>query len=186
MSKLQIDTAEVFEPLLVPARYKGAIGERGSGKSLFFAGLLVKDCLREPGEFGEGMRAVCIREVQKSLKDSAKRLVEDKLATFGLGKADSFKVYREVIQTPKDGVITFQGMQDHTAESIKSLEKFKRAWREKPMHSRLGQLALSSVTEWISAMIRRRTLSSLILEKALLSSTPCDEARNCINVNSSF
>jgi phage terminase large subunit len=35
-----------------------------------------------------------------------------------------------VIETPGDGVIIFQGMQDHTAESIKSLEGFKRAWVE--------------------------------------------------------
>lgn len=77
-----------------------------------------------------GLRSVCIREVQKSLKDSAKRLIEDKLGEHGLGEADGFKVFREVIETPGDGVITFQGMQDHTAESIKSLEGFKRAWCE--------------------------------------------------------
>lgn len=130
MTKLQIDTAEVFEPLLQPSRYKGAHGGRGSGKSHFFAGLLVEDCLREPGISGEGMRAACIREVQKSLKDSAKRLVEDKIAEYGLGEADGFKIFKELIQTPKDGVIIFQGMQDHTAESVKSLERFKRAWIE--------------------------------------------------------
>jgi len=30
-----------------------------------------------------GTRAVCIREVQKSLKDSAKRLIEDKIQSMG-------------------------------------------------------------------------------------------------------
>ncbi len=122
---LAIETAEVFEPLIAPARYKGAHGGRGSGKSHFFAGLLIEDSLAE-----KGIRSVCIREVQKSLKDSAKRLIEDKLADFGLGEADGFKVFREVIETPGDGLITFQGMQDHTAESIKSLEGFSRAWVE--------------------------------------------------------
>lgn len=130
MRTLTIETAEVFEPLLVPSRYKAAYGGRGSGKSHFFAGKLVEDALAEPGESGEGMRAVCIREIQKSLKDSAKRLVEDKIAEYGLGEADGFKIFREVIETPNDGVITFQGMQDHTAESIKSLEGFRRAWVE--------------------------------------------------------
>lgn len=77
-----------------------------------------------------GMRSVCIREVQKTLKESSKRLIEDKLAAFGLTEADGFKVFNEVIQTPGDGIITFQGMQDHNAESIKSLEGFKRAWIE--------------------------------------------------------
>jgi phage terminase large subunit len=47
-----------------------------------------------------------------------------------LGEPDGFKVFRDVIQTPKDGIIIFKGMQDYTAESVKSLEKFKRAWWE--------------------------------------------------------
>jgi phage terminase large subunit len=122
---LQLPTARVFRPLLEPARYKAAHGGRGSGKSHFFADLLIEDSLYE-----KGLRSVCIREVQKSLKDSAKRLIEDKLGEHRIGEADGFKVFREVIQTPGDGVITFQGMQDHTAESIKSLEGFKRAWCE--------------------------------------------------------
>lgn len=123
--QLEIPTARVFAPLLEPARYKGAHGGRGSGKSHFFAGLLVEDSLRE-----RGLLSVCIREVQKTLKQSAKRLIESKLAEFGLGQAEGFKVFRDTIQTPGDGAIIFQGMQDHTAESIKSLEGFKRAWIE--------------------------------------------------------
>lgn len=122
---LEIPTARVFRPLLEPARYKGAYGGRGSGKSHFFADALLEDSLAE-----RGLRSVCIREVQKSLKESAKRLIEDKLAERGLGESDGFKVFREVIETPGDGIINFQGMQDHTAESIKSLEGFKRAWCE--------------------------------------------------------
>jgi phage terminase large subunit len=122
---LQIDVAEKFEPLLHPARYKGAYGGRGSGKSHFFAGLMVEDSLAE-----KGLLSVCVREVQKSLKDSAKRLIEAKLIEYRLGEADGFKVFKERIETPGDGVILFQGMQDHTAESIKSLEGFKRAWTE--------------------------------------------------------
>lgn len=73
---------------------------------------------------------VCIREVQKSLKESAKRLIEDKLTKFGLGEAQGFRVFKDVIETPGDGIILFQGMKDHTADSIKSLEGFHRAWVE--------------------------------------------------------
>jgi len=123
--KLRIPTAGVFAPLLEPSRYKAAWGGRGSGKSHFFGGLMIEDHLRNPG-----MRSVCIREVQKSLKQSAKRLVEDKIEAFGLGEREGFKVYREVIETPGDGLITFTGMQDHTADSVKSLEGFDRAWVE--------------------------------------------------------
>ncbi len=123
MSVLQIETAPVFEPLLQPARYKGAYGGRGSGKSHFFAEALVEQALLRPG-----LRAVCIREVQKTLKESAKRLIEDKIQALGVGKA--FEVQKEQIVTPGGGVIIFQGMQDHTAESIKSLEGFHIAWIE--------------------------------------------------------
>lgn len=129
MSKLVIETAEVFEPLLEPARYKAAHGGRGSGKSHFFAELLLEDSMREPGDSGgAGLRSVCIREVQKDLAQSSKALIEKKLIEHSLGEADGFKVFRDVIETPGDGLIIFKGMQDYTAESIKSLEGFQRAW----------------------------------------------------------
>ncbi|NUB07021.1 PBSX family phage terminase large subunit [Azospirillum sp. Vi22] len=135
MSVLQIPTAEVFLPLLPPSRYKGAWGGRGSGKSHFFADLLIEDSLAE-----RGLCSVCIREVQKSLKDSAKRLIENKIDEFRLGS--EFRVFRDAIQTPGDGVIVFQGMQDHTAESIKSLEGFKRAWVEEAQTLSANSLTL--------------------------------------------
>ena len=125
MSILKIPTARVFLPLLEPSRYKGAWGGRGSAKSHFFAEKLIDDSVCE-----KGLLSVCIREVQKTLKQSAKRLIEQKLIALGLGERDGFKVFNEVIQTPGDGAIIFQGMQDHTADSIKSLEGFKRAWVE--------------------------------------------------------
>ena len=125
MSTLRIETTRTFEPLLAPARYKGAWGGRGSGKSHFFADLLVEDCLRQ-----RGLLAVCIREVQKSLKESVKRLIEAKLRERGLGEAEGFVCLKEEIRTPGNGAIIFQGMQDHNAESIKSLEGYHRAWVE--------------------------------------------------------
>lgn len=123
MSVLSIKTAEVFEPLLHPARYKGAYGGRGSGKSHFFGELLVETCLYE-----KGMLAVCLREVQKTLAQSSKRLIESKIQELGVSR--DFKIFNDKIETPGDGIIIFQGMQDHTADSIKSLEGFKRAWIE--------------------------------------------------------
>lgn len=130
MRELEIPTARVFAPLLEPARYKAAWGGRGSGKSQFFGGLLVEDAQAFPGDTGEGIRAVCIREVQQDLAQSSKALIERKLREHGLGEADGFKVFRDVIQTPGDGLIIFKGMNDYTADSIKSLEGFNRAWWE--------------------------------------------------------
>lgn len=74
------------------------------------------------------MLAVCIREVQKTLAQSSKRLIESKIKAMGVSSL--FEVLDDRIKTPGNGLIIFQGMQDHTAESIKSLEGFKRAWVE--------------------------------------------------------
>ena len=120
--ELVLDTPRVFKPLLHPARYKGAWGGRGSGKSHFFAELLIEDCIREK------IDAVCLREVQKSLKFSVKKLLESKIQSMNAGAY--FEVQNEQIKSTNGGVIIFQGMQDHTSDSIKSLEGFKRAWFE--------------------------------------------------------
>jgi phage terminase large subunit len=134
MATLRIPTAPVFKPLLKAARYKGAYGRRGSGKSHFFGELMVEECLMVPGTL-----AVCIREVQKSLMQSSKRLIESKIQ--GLGVGDHFRVLHDRIITPGDGLIIFQGMQDATAESIKSLEGFRIAWIEEAQT--LSQRSLS-------------------------------------------
>lgn len=123
MSILQIHTPEVFLPLLEPSRYKGAFGGRGGAKSHFFGDQLIDDCLVHPG-----LRAVCIREYQVSLEQSVKRLLEDKINQYGLRR--QFRVMDACIETPGDGIIIFNGMQSHNADSIKSLEGYHRAWVE--------------------------------------------------------
>jgi phage terminase large subunit len=125
----------VFQPLLSPSRYKGAHGGRGSGKSHIFGELAVEYCLMHPGA-----RIVCIREVQKTLAQSSKHLIETKIGALGLGA--KFKVLNDRIETPGGGLIIFQGMQDHTAESIKSLEGFDIAWVEEAQTLSKRSLAL--------------------------------------------
>lgn len=121
--RLQPNLARVFVPLLAPARYKGAHGGRGSGKSRFFGTKLIMRSLAQPG-----LRWVCIREVQKSLEQSVKRMLEDEIQRMGVGSL--FEVMDKQIRTPGNGVIIFQGMQNHTADSIKSLEGYDGAWVE--------------------------------------------------------
>jgi phage terminase large subunit len=135
LSILKIPTAKVFEPLLLPARYKGVYGGRGSGKSHFFGELLVEACQAE-----RGTSAVCIREAQRTLAQSSKRLIESKISDLGLGHG--FKVYSDKIETPGDGIIIFRGMQDHTADSIKSLEGFRIAWVDEAQSLSARSLAL--------------------------------------------
>lgn len=164
MSTLQIKTAEIFLPLLEPSRYKGAWGGRGSGKSHFFAEKLVEDCIAEPGDSGEGLRSVCIREVQKDLAQSSKLLIESKLKSFGLGEADGFRVFKDCIETPRDGLVIFKGMNNYNSESIKSLEGFKRAWWEEAQGATSHSLNLLRPTLreegselWFSWNPRRKT-----------------------------
>ena len=111
-------------PLLAPARYKGAWGGRGSGKSHAFAEALVEAHVLDPNR-----STVCVREVQKSLSQSVKRLIEAKIEALGVGAY--FEVQEAVIKSRRgDGRIIFQGMQNHTADSIKSLEGYDCAWVE--------------------------------------------------------
>lgn len=109
--------------MLGEGRYKAAYGGRGSGKSHFFAEALVERCIMEPGT-----SAVCIREFQKSLAQSSKKLIENKIKAMGVG--NEFRILKSEIGTPGGGLIIFEGMQNHNAESIKSLEDFDIAWCE--------------------------------------------------------
>jgi len=92
-------------------------------KSHFFAGLLIERCLMDT------TRAVCIREVQKSIKESVKLLLEDKIKAFGV--TSEFEITESEIRHKRNGsMIIFRGMKDYTADSIKSLEGFDIAWWE--------------------------------------------------------
>lgn len=120
--QLQIDTPRWLLPFLEPARYKGAWGGRASGKSHGFAEMLIERCVMRK------TRAVCIREVQNSLKESVKQLLVDKIDKFGL--RDQFEVLESEIRAPHGGLIIFRGMQSYNAETIKSLEGYDVAWVE--------------------------------------------------------
>ena len=121
---LNIKTPRWAKPLLNPKRYKGAKGGRGSGKSHFFAEMLVESHILNPD-----CNSVCIREIQKSLKFSAKKLIEDKIRSMGVSHLFDITL-TEIRNKNGNGIIIFQGMQDHTSDSIKSLEGFDIAWCE--------------------------------------------------------
>jgi len=155
--QLTIKTLPVFEPLLQPTRYKGIWGGRGSGKSHFFAELVVDEHVSS-----RGMRTLCVREVLKSLKESAKLLIEDKIQALAVGHL--FEVQKDRIKDIYGGFILFEGMQDHNAESIKSFEGFDRCWVEEAQTLSERSLALlrptirkSGSEIWFSWNPRRKT-----------------------------
>lgn len=119
----EIRFPKYYRPFFEPKRYKGLKGGRGSAKSHCFAGHVI---LRAASE--TGFRAVCVREVQRSIADSVKQLLEDKIAAFGL--SGFFRSTETEITGRNGSKIIFRGMQNHTAASIKSLEGYDLAWVE--------------------------------------------------------
>ena len=129
MTALVLNTPRVFAPLLSThdkhghiARYRCAHGGRGSGKSHFFGEMMIERSIMQKTD------AVCVREVQKSLDQSVKKLLEEKIQTMNAGAY--FQVQDQRINAHNGGTIIFQGMQNHTADSIKSLEGYHVAWVE--------------------------------------------------------
>src|SRR6185369_11828868 len=71
----------------------------------------------------------------------AERLIEEHIATPNQSSVCVREVLDSEIRNRKgDGIIIFQGMQNHNADSIKSLEGFDRAWVEEAQ--RLSQNSL--------------------------------------------
>jgi len=129
MKKLEFKTARVFEPLYTEARYYGVFGGRGSGKSNAVAQRLIDQCITNPKT-----RILCAREVQKSIKYSSKKLLEDWITKLDLWSHFT-SLENEIRLTgasnrSENGVIYFVGLSDASAESVKSLENFDIAWLE--------------------------------------------------------
>lgn len=122
MSIPRLEVPRKLIPLLEPMRYKGAYGGRGGAKSHFFAAMIIIRCLQAE------TRAVCIREVQDTIKSSVRQLLIDKINQ--LGVADSFDIMEAEIRGKNGSLIVFKGMQSYNADNIKSLEGFDIAWVE--------------------------------------------------------
>ena len=109
---------------ILPSRYKMADGGRGSGKSHGFADMLTDKHIDNPD-----FQSVCIRETGKSLDNSVKKLIEDKIRAKGAEHLFDIQE-RKIKRIGGKGLIIFMGMQDHTADAVKSLEAFDLAWVE--------------------------------------------------------
>jgi len=122
-AQVSIKFPPYFQEFTKPARYKGLHGGRGSGKSHCFAGYAILRMVSEPN-----LRVVCCREIQRSIADSVKTLLEDKIENFGL--TAFFNITEQEITGINGSRCIFRGLQNHTAASIKSLENFSIAFIE--------------------------------------------------------
>jgi phage terminase large subunit len=135
---LDIRTPRVFKPLLYPSRYKGIYGGRGSGKSHFFAELAIERMIEKP------TRICCAREIQKSLKQSVKHLLELKIEQMKVGPM--FIVQEDCIKARNGSLAIFTGLQSHTSDSIKSLEDFDILWLEEAQNISNKSLTIARPT----------------------------------------
>lgn len=123
---LKPETPAVFAPLWRERkRFKGAFGGRNSAKSWDRSLHLAVRHVSEPG-----LRTVCLREVQNTLRDSVFQLICDTVSRLGVGSMFGPVPSESLIRCPGGGLIIFRGMNDMNADSIKSLEGFDIAWWE--------------------------------------------------------
>jgi len=96
-----------------PVRYRAAHGGRGSAKSHSFAQALILKAAERP------LRIGCYREIQKSIKDSVKRLLDDKIRSCGLERA--FESTDTEIRGHNGSLFIFGGLRTNP-DAVKSTE----------------------------------------------------------------
>lgn len=105
-----------------PWRYKVAYGGRGSAKSWSFARVLVASASMQP------LRTLCARELQGSLDESVKALIELQIKLLNLRHMFRIReTYIEAIGVESEFI--FEGLRYNT-DGIKSMEGLDRAWVE--------------------------------------------------------
>lgn len=110
-------------PILQPRRFKILRGGRGGAKSHTIAQVLLAMGCRRP------LRVLCVREVQKSLKSSSMQVLRDYIGQLGLGPYyETLK--SEIRHRYFSTTFEFSGLQDHTADSVKSWEAVDIVWIE--------------------------------------------------------
>ena len=96
-------------------------GGRGGAKSHSGAGGLVIQTAQQ------GLRVVCAREIQDSIKDSVKQLIEDKISDYGL--EDHFEALRDETRCRRGGGFLYKGVW-RNPDALKSLEGADVFWGE--------------------------------------------------------
>jgi phage terminase large subunit len=120
LADIQIPKAfrELFTPGWRDAAYHGG---RGGAKSHSIAGALVIQAAQAP------LRIVCAREIQDSLKDSVKQLIEDKISDYGL--EDHFEALKDETRAKNGGKFIYKGVW-RNPDALKSMEGADILWGE--------------------------------------------------------
>ena len=120
--------APKMERFREPHPVKIAYGGRGSlAKSESTASLLIQFA-EHPDYFGDNIKVICLRSVQKSIKDSSYSLLCRKIEELGY---TDFEITQNYIRNKTNGsYFTFNGLNDFTSSQLKSLDAYTIAFIE--------------------------------------------------------
>ena len=121
MERKAVELPDYGKLLWKPFRHLGLYGGRGGGKSRTIATALILQATQRHE------RVLCGREIQKSIKDSVKRLLDDEIDRLGLRAA--FNSTETEIRGPNDSLFLFSGIKGN-ANGIKSIEGVTTFWAE--------------------------------------------------------
>lgn len=124
-------------------RYTIFHGGRGSAKSMSIATALVIRAAQEP------LRILCFREIQGSIDESVKAIIEQRIKDCRLD--DYFTITKKEIIGANGSKFIFRGLSDETADTIKSLFDIDIAWGEE------GQAITKPSLELFLPTIRKNT-----------------------------
>lgn len=117
-----INLPPAFQEIFKPHRYKVFYGGRGSAKSRTFATALIRAAM------AGHERILCAREIQRSISDSVKRLLDDEIRRLGLEQY-FYSTKTELVCKLTDSPFLFAGLRTNI-DSIKSIEGVTKAWCE--------------------------------------------------------
>ncbi|CDY76108.1 Phage terminase, large subunit [Caballeronia glathei] len=121
----EVSLPEWAECLLTQGpRYTIFHGGRGSGKSMACATALVIRAASEP------LRILCFREIQESIDESVKAIIEQRMIDCGLQDFFDIPNKKKEIVGRNGSKFIFRGLSDETSTSIKSMNDIDIAWGE--------------------------------------------------------
>lgn len=135
-----LDLPEYVTDLWEPFRHLFWRGGRGAGKSRTVATALVLQAM------DRHERVLCGREVQKSIKDSVKRLLDDEIDRLGVRSV--FTSTESEIRGPNDSLFLFSGIRGN-ANAVKSIEGITTFWGEEAQA--ISQASLDTIVPTIRA-----------------------------------
>lgn len=116
-----IEFPKKVEPLFQPRRYKVLYGGRGGSKSWTVARILLTKAAEKP------LRILCVRELQKSIKDSVHKLLSDQIEEMGLSSL--YEILQANIAGKNGSEFFFESLRHNTSQ-IKSYEGVDIVWVE--------------------------------------------------------